>query len=74
MLVWREALEGLEGLEGLEASAEEVVGGDEVGKVPFDLGMIVVVVAFYGGVLDRPALRAIPSASSARFARWSRDG
>src|SRR4051812_35640908 len=34
-------------------SSPEIIGFDEVGEMPFELGMIVVVEALDGGVLDR---------------------
>ena len=45
-LVGREALEGLQ-------SAPEVVGADDVGQMPCELIMVIVVEAFDGGLLDR---------------------
>ena len=45
-------LVGREALQGLEAPAE-IVGADEVGEVPFELLVVVVVVALDGGVFDR---------------------
>lgn len=45
-------LVGCQTFEGLEATTE-VVGADKVGEMPFELFMVVVVVALDGGVLDR---------------------